>query len=390
MSNQAGKRSLLAAFAAVSVLIAATAFGIPAWGGAASAQAPSTVQAPASPASSAYLPVTMGGPDPNANPTPVPPPAPTATATAVPTATSFPMGSWSPASSMSTPRNGQTATLLTSGQVLVVGGHDENGNILTSAELYAPGTDSWSPAGSMRVLRTDQTATLLPSGKVLVVGGGGTSVSALASAELYDPARNSWSPAASMRTAREGHTATLLPSGQVLVAGGVSADDVLAGAELYNPATNSWSSAGQMSVPRTDQTATLLPSGKVLVVGGGDPGADDPDSCSAELYDPAGNAWSLAGLGRAVDSSMTCCYQTATLLPSGQVLEAGGEDWLSMDPLASAQLYDPTSNTWFPAASMSAGRAGHTATLLASGRVLVVGGFDDNGNALASAELYTP
>jgi N-acetylneuraminic acid mutarotase len=343
---------------------------------------------------------------------------------------------------MSTPRNGQTATLLTSGQVLVVGGHDENGNILTSAELYAPGTDSWSPAGSMRVLRTDQTATLLPSGKVLVVGGGGTSVSALASAELYDPARNSWSPAASMRTAREGHTATLLPSGQVLVAGGVSADDVLAGAELYNPATNSWSSAGQMStpryghtatllpsgkvlvaggagypawsfaslasaelynpatnswssagqmsVPRTDQTATLLPSGKVLVVGGGDPGADDPDSCSAELYDPAGNAWSLAGIGRAVDSSMTCCYQTATLLPSGQVLEAGGEDWLSMDPLASAQLYDPTSNTWFPAASMSAGRAGHTATLLASGRVLVVGGFDDNGNALASAELYTP
>ncbi|MEO6969667.1 MAG: kelch repeat-containing protein [Chthoniobacterales bacterium] len=78
-----------------------------------------------------------------------------------------------------------TATLLSSGQVLVAGGVNPSGFIV-SAELYDPATGSWSATGSLATARAYHTATLLPSGQVLVAGGEAGGL-ALASAELYDP-----------------------------------------------------------------------------------------------------------------------------------------------------------------------------------------------------------
>jgi hypothetical protein len=115
---------------------------------------------------------------------------------------------------------------------------------------------------------------VLPSGKVLVTGGFNGALGQLASAELYDPATGSWSATGSMLAPREAQTATLLPSGKVLVTGGAlfvrreRAFQVLVSAEIYDPATGRWSLAGQMSSARAYHTATLLPSGKVLVAGG--------------------------------------------------------------------------------------------------------------------------
>jgi hypothetical protein len=182
-------------------------------------------------------------------------------------------------------------------------------------------------------------------------------------------------------------TATLLPNGKVLVAGGGSGGNgeagALASAELYDPATNSWSSAGSMAAGREHHTATLLPSGKVLIAGGYSPGAGGAVA-SAELYDPATNSWSSVG-----SMAGARFASTATLLPGGNVLVAGGQ--LAGSPLASAELYDPATNSWTSAGSMAAGREEHTATLLPSGTVLIAGG-DDAATpvVLASAELYVP
>jgi len=60
----------------------------------------------------------------------------------------------------------------------------------------------------------------------------------------------------------------LLNNGQVLVAGGTDGGADLASAELYNPASGSWTFTGSMSSPRNAHTATLLASGEVLVAGG--------------------------------------------------------------------------------------------------------------------------
>ena len=85
----------------------------------------------------------------------------------------------------------------------------------------------------MVAARAYHSATLLPSGQVLVVGG--MDSSSLTSAELYDPSTEQWSAAGALTTARSHHTACVLPTGSVLVAGGHSSSGPLAGTELYVP-----------------------------------------------------------------------------------------------------------------------------------------------------------
>jgi hypothetical protein len=137
-----------------------------------------------------------------------------------------------------------------------------------------------------------------------------------------------------------------------------------------------WSPTGSMATARIAHTATLLPNGKVLAAGG--MGEDQVNLSTAELYDPATGRWSPTG-----SMSTGAVYQTATLLANGKVLVTGG----SLDTggaFSRAEIYDPTTGAWTRARSMSAPRVFHTATLLPDGRVLIAGGSG------ASAELYDP
>ena len=146
--------------------------------------------------------------------------------------------------------------------------------------------------------------------------------------------------------------------------------------------SGTWTPTGSLTVARARHTATLLPNGQVLVAGGFGSGGD---LTSAELYDPSSGTWTTTGsLNAARDS------HTATLLPNGQVLVAGGESsgFGFGGPLASAELYDPSSGTWTPTGSMTVARFAHTAALLPNGQVLVAGGQGSSG-PLASAELYS-
>ncbi|KFE65314.1 Kelch repeat-containing protein [Hyalangium minutum] len=183
-------------------------------------------------------------------------------------------GTWSAVGSMSSPHWAHKATLLPNGKVLVTGG-SLSGNMNASdaaADVYDPATGTWSATASMTSPRIGHTATLLTNGKVLVTGGyGGTY---FATAEVYDPAAGTWSATASMASPHVWHTATLLTNSKVLIAGGSTA-------EVYDPATGTWSAAGSLASARESHTATLLTNGKVLVSGGATHG-----SLAAELYTP--------------------------------------------------------------------------------------------------------
>ena len=247
--------------------------------------------------------------------------------------------------------------------------------------------NGWSPAASMSAARVYHTATLLQNGKVLVVGG-----SDFSSGEIYDPAFGTWSAIAAGPLLSGGHTATLLPNGKVLIAGGTSWDinnPDLASAQLYDPVANAWSSAGSMSTDRVWATATLLPNGKVLVAGGlsGTPDGGSVGLASAEVYDPVANTWSVVASMASVHAN-----HTATLLQNGLVLVAAGATEDGGYTTASTELYDPAVNTWSSAGNLATSRVFHTAALLPNGKVIVAGGSSSSsiGGPLASSEIYDP
>jgi N-acetylneuraminic acid mutarotase len=156
-----------------------------------------------------------------------------------------------------------------------------------------------------------------------------------------------------------------------------------AGLVLVQPcagASGVFDETGSLATARYSHTATLLPNGKVLVAGGIN--NNGGSLASAELYDPANGTWTGTGTLGAVRDS-----HTATLLPNGKVVVAGGYNG---GALASAELYDPANGIWTATGSLSVARYYYTATLLPNGKVLVAGGINLSSGALASAELYDP
>ncbi|HEX9988829.1 MAG TPA: kelch repeat-containing protein [Chloroflexia bacterium] len=150
-------------------------------------------------------------------------------------------------------------------------------------------------------------------------------------------------------------------------------------AETANKGAGTLKATGSMSVGRCCHTATLLPNGKVLVAGGFEQEGDL--QASVELYDPAAGKFVPTG-----NMTIARVGHSATLLKTGKVLLVGG--FGDNGQLSSADIYDPVTGKFTPTGSMTNRRGGFTATLLKDGRVLVAGGND--GTWLASAEIYDP
>jgi N-acetylneuraminic acid mutarotase len=269
-----------------------------------------------------------------------------------------------------------TATLLSTGKVLVTGGEDQFGNAISNAELYDTLTGTFAATSPMTVGRYHHTATLLPNGKVLVAGGAGNYPAIFASAELYDPVAGTWSPTGSMIAGCYSHTATLLTNGKILVAGGAFPNASAPASQLYDPAAGTWSLTGASSINRSSHTATLLTNGNVLLAGGLDTN-NKPLSIS-EVYNPGTASWTTTP-GAAITKRYS---HVATLLPGGKVMVTGGFDGTNF--LSSAELFNPVTGTWAATGSMLNYRFGAVANLLPNGTAFVT------GDGVGSPSIYTP
>jgi hypothetical protein len=130
-----------------------------------------------------------------------------------------------------------------------------------------------------------------------------------------------------------------------------------------------------MSQARSHHAAVVLEDGRVLVAGG--VGSTGAELASAELYDPATDTWTATG-----SMNVARAFAAATLLPDGEVLIAGGNELTSATG-HSAELY--SNGRWKLTGSMSSERSGDTAAALPDGEALVFG-----GGPLASGAYYVP
>lgn len=288
-------------------------------------------------------------------------------------------GVFSTTGSMLKVRVQPVATRLHDGRVLVLGGTNEGGSVPSmdkSAELYDPTAGTFTPTGSMAVARGAPTATRLSDGKVLVLGGNpvGPSALALASAEIYDPASGVFSPTGSMHRSRSHPVATPLLDGRVLVTGGDPSGAIPGpDAEVFDPATGRFTSLALTLPGDIGRQAVLLHDGRVLLLGG-----TGIETDAAEVFDPV--TGTVASVGPMAQPAL---FFVPTLLPDGRVLITGGQ---ATAPFL-VEIFDPATNRFSHVPGLTTPTFS-SATVLTTGDVLIAGGFGEPpGDSMNTAFL---
>jgi len=276
------------------------------------------------------------------------------------------------------------------GYVLIAGGYDNTGAGISFADLYHPITSDIITV-SLTLARYRHTSTIMSSSQLVLIGGFTTGGVIVNSSDMVDTGSNSLfvSGINTLNEPHTYHTSTLLgnTSDLALIAGGYSPiTGYLSSAYLYQGSSNSFIPLGSgvtMSPARGYHTATYLPLpiNKVLITGG----VGNTIYGTMFLFDVASLTFTTL--------TNTLIYpryvHTATLLPNGKILIVGGYNGAA---LRTCELIDPSNNyTVTLAANLTTNRYYHTTTLIPdsnNGTVLVCGGYNSAGAAINSCELY--
>ncbi len=316
------------------------------------------------------------------------------------------------------PRFNHYATLLDDGRVLVSGGwtgeFDNDDQLIGFPagipQIYDPLTSTWTFKGKLDPDAWEEIPDLfpqtpparLPDGRLVSVAIldvphshphphdiDDYSFGALA---VFNTETDEWTRLsdAPVPTDRSFPDAIVLNDGRALVVGGTeigrsasASFDPLAVVEAYDLSTGAWQTLEPMNLPARQRWLVTLHDGRVLAAGGF---ITEPDMArwlnEAEIYDPHTNTWTPA-------ESMTAPHTRAIVLHDGRVLATGGA--LSRTDSLVSETYNPETGAWTTTGAMTRPRSNHTLTLLPDGRVLAAGGIGPLGDiVLSTTDIFDP
>ncbi|MCS6898990.1 MAG: hypothetical protein RMJ98_02800 [Myxococcales bacterium] len=234
----------------------------------------------------------------------------------------------------------------------------------------------WATTTAMAKDRAFAVYGRLDSGRFLVAGGRACksgNCSNLLSTEIYDPATGTWAQGSLFNTAHSAGASMAVPGlGIVAIGHDGTNNSPFDAAELYREDTGFWEMLPPMTEGRQEAMVVLrADQNKIYVITGLDPTSKLPRS-SVEVLDLTTKTWSYGG------SMLHSRYlSTATLLPDGKILLAGGSACTSCGPLADVELYDPATKTSVAMDSLLQPHFGHAAAVLpiqGKPKVLIAGG----------------
>jgi hypothetical protein len=309
-------------------------------------------------------------------------------------------------STFATARQLHTATLLNTGQVLVVGGlgverKDAQGNpvfeAMKSAYIFDPSSNKFTAAPSMTEGRGWHTAALLSNGKLLVAGGLDAQMSSLVSAAVFDPNQGTWAAITPGAGAKHTWGSMVTTQGQTILVGGADVSQGQQGLQLngfptprverFDAQSNGFTTGPQNVGDRVFMGVNAISTGKALFAGGeGVSGQQLAVVDTTELYDGSTNTFSSGptlNVGR-------FGAEVAEIATSSDQLIVGGADAQGA-PTPVCEVYGAYGNTIIGTVNMQTPRTDFKAVTLRDGRVLVVGGFDSSSppKALDSCEAHT-
>ena len=276
---------------------------------------------------------------------------------------------------------------LADGRLFVAGGHISDNHGLPDANIFDPKTSTWTALPPMKWGRWYPTVTELPSGQVVVVGGRDQNGVTVTTPEVWNG--TSWRAlTGAIRNLPYYPRNFLAPNGRIFYAGELRRT-------LYLNTSNAggWGLVGDRLFGTRDYGAAVMyEPGKILYVGGG------RTTATAETIDlnAAAPAWKWAN-----SMAYPRRHLNATMLPTGDVLVTGGTSGTSFNEVSLgvriAELWNPQTGVWTQLASNAINRGYHaTSILLPDGRVLHAGSgdaLDPNGNPYPpepNGELFSP
>ncbi len=190
-----------------------------------------------------------------------------------------------------------------------------------------------------------------------------------------------------LNVGRQDHRATLLTDGRVLITGGFTQNvSVTDRAEVFSTTTELFTElSDRMETPRATHTATRLEDGRVLICGGfiTTNANISLSTASAEIFNPGSNTFSPLP-----DMTRERAGHAALLRPDGKVLITGGgrlDGTGFLTDLDDAEIFDPATNMFTPhPTTMTHTRVFHGMVDMGGGRFVLAGGSDVD----LSSEFY--